>query len=149
MIRYRPNVVLILEDSSGRILIGERSDRTGCWQFPQGGVKAGESQEAALHREAMEEIGLSPKSYTIMEKRGPYRYEFPPDRKREGFGGQEQMVFRAGINKGVRLNEGAIESPEFVNLRWIRPEDFRIEWAADFKQAVYRQVFREFWDLIL
>ena len=40
---YRPNAAIILRNSSGEILVCERSDWWGCWQFPQGGVKKGES----------------------------------------------------------------------------------------------------------
>ena len=59
MIRYRPNVALILQRADGRILIGERLDVAGAWQFPQGGVDAGESADEALAREMGEELSLN------------------------------------------------------------------------------------------
>src|SRR5438067_8221410 len=56
--RYRLNVAAILQNREGKILVCERADATGAWQFPQGGVDEGETLEAALARELVEEIGL-------------------------------------------------------------------------------------------
>ena len=64
---YRKNVALILERKSGKVLICQRSDCEESWQFPQGGVDAGEGPVEALHREVREEIGLSSKFYKIIE----------------------------------------------------------------------------------
>jgi 8-oxo-dGTP pyrophosphatase MutT (NUDIX family) len=58
--RYRPNVAAIVQRHDGKILIGERSDVPGAWQFPQGGVKKSETVEQALARELKEEISLEP-----------------------------------------------------------------------------------------
>ena len=38
---YRPNAAIILRNSCGEILVCERSDWWGCWQFPQGRSKEG------------------------------------------------------------------------------------------------------------
>ncbi len=57
---YRPNIAFILENPVGQVLIGERRDIPGSWQFPQGGVAETESLEEALHREVEEEILLPP-----------------------------------------------------------------------------------------
>jgi putative (di)nucleoside polyphosphate hydrolase len=56
--RYRSNVAAILRQDTGEILIGKRTDQVNCWQFPQGGVKPGETLEDALRRELEEEISL-------------------------------------------------------------------------------------------
>ncbi len=55
---YRPNVAFILSNAAGEILVCERSDWAGCWQFAQGGVKSGETFIDALHREVEEELCL-------------------------------------------------------------------------------------------
>ena len=56
---YRENVGIIVTDSASRVLIGGRTDKSG-WQFPQGGIKQGETAEKAMYRELHEEIGLGP-----------------------------------------------------------------------------------------
>ena len=46
---YRKNVLAVIIDSNNQILVGERSDRPGVWQMPQGGIDAGESARAGSH----------------------------------------------------------------------------------------------------
>lgn len=144
MIRYRPNVALILRRADGHVLIGERSDLGGAWQFPQGGVDAGESPEDALAREMIEELSLAPSDYRIVESRGPYRYEFPPGRTKAGCGGQKQTYFLAdfvGDEAGILAQPSTVE---FQAVRWIAPADFDLSWVAPMKREVYRAVLRDF-----
>ncbi len=70
-IRYRLNVAAILRNGAGKILLGERVDRSGAWQFPQGGVDDGETLSQALARELREEISVGPSAYQIVSSRGP------------------------------------------------------------------------------
>ena len=145
---YRKNVALILERKSGKVLICQRSDCEESWQFPQGGVDAGEGPVEALHREVREEIGLSSKFYKIIEQREGYRYDF--DRRHakwKHYLGQEQTYFRCRFNgKNKNINLGA-NKPEFTNYCWIYPDEFNLDWVADFKRQVYLEVFRDFFDL--
>ena len=141
--RYRPNAALILLNDEGKILLGERSDAPGSWQFPQGGAKVGEALEQTLVREAREEIGLRAEAYEMIEGYGPYRYQFPPKVKKQNFIGQEQVYFLSRLRPGFALREGPVKSREFSRVRWIAPSDFQIEWVAEFKREVYRSVFRE------
>ena len=69
---YRPNAAIILRNSSGEILVCERSDWWGCWRFPQGEVIKGETLLDALHREVEEEPGLKPSDYRVISSKGPY-----------------------------------------------------------------------------
>jgi putative (di)nucleoside polyphosphate hydrolase len=147
MIRYRPNVALILRRADGRVLIGERLDVAGAWQFPQGGVDAGESLEAALEREVREEISLAAGDYRLVDRKGAYRYEFEGGRTKRGFGGQEQTYFLAdlvGDGAGI-LREP--ETPEFRAVRWIEPREFELGWVASMKRAVYREVIWDFFGI--
>ena len=149
MVRYRPNVALILRRGDGRILIGERSDVKGAWQFPQGGVDDGETPEEALGREVLEEISLAPGDYRVAEKRGPYRYEYKGGYMKAGCGGQEQTYFLADLLGDENQILAEPSTVEFQAVRWIGPGEFRLEWVAAVKRKVYRAVFRDFFGVEL
>jgi len=56
---YRPNVGIIPLNARNQVFWASGS-RTHSWQFPQGGIKYGESPEQAMFRELHEEVGLHP-----------------------------------------------------------------------------------------
>jgi putative (di)nucleoside polyphosphate hydrolase len=141
--KYRPNVAAIVRRADGRILVGERYDRPGCWQFPQGGINISETPEQALQRELQEEISLLPDSYRVTDRRGPYRYLFAPGRKKEGFDGQEQIYFLVDLLPTHFEPSPHTLDPEFRAIRWIWPHEFEISWIPDFKREVYRQVMSD------
>ncbi|HEY2424031.1 MAG TPA: NUDIX domain-containing protein [Chthoniobacterales bacterium] len=140
---YRPNVAAIIRRSDHKILVGERSDRPGSWQFPQGGIKPRETPEQALERELLEEVGLPGGSYRIIERTEPYRYLFDGGRTKEGFHGQEQIYFLIELLPGFEPKHETGE-PEFRALNWIVPSEFNIEWVPPFKREVYRRVLSLF-----
>ena len=143
---YRPNAAIILRNCRGEILLCERSDVSGCWQFPQGGVKRGETLLDALHREVEEELGLKPKDYRVVSSKGPYRYLFLHGRKKDGYDGQEQHYFLAELTtpKPVIRLEG---SDEFRAARWLPPSSFDLDWIGPMKREVYTSVFRDFFGI--
>ena len=53
---YRPNVGIILANSRNEVFWGKRVNQHA-WQFPQGGIKHGETPVQAMYRELEEEIG--------------------------------------------------------------------------------------------
>ena len=58
-LKLRQNVAgILIQADSGKILICERYNSSGAWQFPQGGVDDGETHEEAITRELNEEISL-------------------------------------------------------------------------------------------
>lgn len=140
---YRPNVAAIIRRSDHKILVGERSDVPGSWQFPQGGIKPGETSEQALERELLEEVNLPGGAYRIIEREGPYRYLFDKGRTKEGFHGQEQIYFLVELVPGFEPKPETSD-PEFRALNWIVPSEFKIEWVPPFKREVYRQVLSLF-----
>lgn len=148
MPRYRPNVAIILRNAAGEILVCERSDWPGCWQFPQGGVKKGETLLDALHREVEEELGLLPADYRILSHRGPYRYLFADGRQKKGYDGQEQQYYLAELTN----NDAVIRydaSHEFRAARWLPPASYDLRWIAPMKSAVYARIFLDFFGLEL
>src|SRR3569833_2976846 len=54
---FRPNVGIILLNTHNEVWWGKRV-REHSWQFPQGGIKFGETPEQAMFRELQEEVGL-------------------------------------------------------------------------------------------
>lgn len=149
-ILYRPNVAAILQRPDGTILICERVNVDGAWQFPQGGVDEGESFEVALFRELEEEVGVPASLVKVKEKRSGYRYPFPKGRLKYGiYGGQEQTYFLCdylGTEKDIRLD---LHHQEFSQVKWINPKDFSLDWVPKFKKAVYRAVFADFFGIDL
>lgn len=141
---YRPAVAAILQDRSGRILVCERADRPGAWQFPQGGIEAGEAPVAALVREVLEEISLPRNAYTIGEVRGPYRYRFPAGMTKKGFRGQAHYYFLLRLRGPKRLLNVAGPDAEFRSTRWIRPHEFTLAWLPPMKRRTYRRVLQDF-----
>ncbi len=146
-LRFRPNVGAIIRRADGKILIGERSDVAGAWQFPQGGVKKSETALEALTRELREEVSLEPVHFRVIKSNGPYRYLFRPGRTKEGFDGQEQIYFLVELIAPDSSIDVATKQPEFSQIRWIEPGEFKTGWVPAFKQAVYRRVFADFFGI--
>ncbi|MFT5468537.1 MAG: putative (di)nucleoside polyphosphate hydrolase [Verrucomicrobiales bacterium] len=150
MAKYRPNVAAILLRADKKILVAERIKIRGAWQFPQGGVDDGEDLIAALKREVEEEVGLAPNFYELAACRTGYRYKFPKTHSKNGkWRGQDQTYFLCrfrGMDKNFDLN---FHEREFAQFKWIAPEEFELNCLPVFKREVYREVFRDFFNLDL
>lgn len=154
MVRYRTNVAALVVNSVGNLLICERSTVPGAWQFPQGGVDAGETLEQALFREVREEVGLSEQHYEVISCREGYRYLYPEEARgkklrKHGNHGQEQTYFLCHLRTDapeVNVNQ---RPREFRAHRWIPPEEFDLDWLPAFKRDVYRQVMQDFFRIVL
>ena len=120
---YRPNVGIILCNWRNEVFWGKRV-KEHSWQFPQGGIKPGETPVQAMYRELQEEVGLLPAHVKILGRtRNWLRYEVPARwLKRDWRGnyrGQKQIWFLlrlVGRECDVRLR--ASERPEFDAWRW-------------------------------
>ncbi len=144
---YRPNVGIILCNHKNEVFWGKRV-REHSWQFPQGGIKQGESPEAAMYRELMEEVGLRPEHVKILGRtRDWLRYDVPNTWvKREWRGtyrGQKQIWFLLRlIGRDSDVSLRASEHPEFDAWRW---SDYwmPIDSVIEFKREVYRMALNE------
>jgi len=144
---YRPNVGIILCNQRNEVFWGKRI-REHAWQFPQGGIKHGETPEQAMFRELHEEVGLHPQHVKILGRtRGWLRYEVPSEwLRREWRGhyrGQKQIWFLLRlVGRDCDVHLRANERPEFDAWRWSEywvPLDSVIE----FKRDVYQQALSE------
>ena len=134
---FRPNAAaLILRNQGAEILLGERHDSPGAWQWPQGGLDPGESAEAGLGREVEEEIGVA--DIRILYQ-FPFclRYRFPVSlfRKFNPNIGQEQFYFLVELKAEPDLAKA--KDKEFKRLTW-RPLSSALDSAIWFKREVYR-----------
>jgi len=74
---YRPNVGIILANQRNEVFWGKRVNQHA-WQFPQGGIKPGETPLQAMYRELEEEIGLLRGHVRILGRTREWlRYEVP------------------------------------------------------------------------
>jgi putative (di)nucleoside polyphosphate hydrolase len=144
---YRPNVGIILVNRRNEVFWGKRI-REHSWQFPQGGIKRGETPEQAMYRELNEETGLWPEHVRIIGRtRNWLRYDVPERWvRREWRGhyrGQKQIWFllrMVGHDSDVSLR--ASSHPEFDAWRW---NDYWVplDTVIEFKRAVYEQALTE------
>ena len=154
MVRYRANVAALVLNPAGRLLICERVNIPGAWQFPQGGVDVGETHEQALFREVREEVGLERRHYKVVRCGEGYRYLYPQAARgkklrKHGSHGQEQTYFLCQLKPGAPPVNVHQKPQEFRAYRWILPEEFDLEWLPPFKRDVYREVMRDFFRLEL
>ncbi|CAG0124584.1 dihydroneopterin triphosphate diphosphatase [Rhodocyclaceae bacterium] len=144
---YRPNVGIILVNGRNEVFWGKRI-REHSWQFPQGGIKHGESPEQAMYRELQEEIGLRQEHVRILGRtRDWLRYEVPKQwirrEWRNTYRGQKQIWFMLRLTgRDTDVSLRASDHPEFDAWRWSEywvPLDAVIE----FKRGVYQQALIE------
>lgn len=144
---FRPNVGIILLNHRNQVFWGKRI-RTHSWQFPQGGIKHGESPEQAMFRELHEEVGLLPEHVRIVARtRDWLRYEVPQHfiRKdaRGHYKGQKQIWFLLQLmGRDCDMNLRASTHPEFDAWRW-HEYWVPLETVIEFKRDVYQLALSE------
>lgn len=144
---YRPNVGIILVNRRNEVFWGKRI-REHSWQFPQGGIKRGETPEQAMYRELEEEVGLLPEHVKIIGRtRNWLRYDVP-DRwvRREWRGhyrGQKQIWFLLRmLGQDCHVSLRASTHPEFDAWRW-NEYWVPLESVIEFKREVYQLALTE------
>jgi putative (di)nucleoside polyphosphate hydrolase len=145
---FRPNVGIMLANDQGQLLWARRVGGHDAWQFPQGGISAGESPEQALYRELHEEVGLSPDAVEILgTTRGWLRYRLPRHFIREGQKplciGQKQKWFLLRLlaaDAAVQLDLN--DKPEFDHWQWVSYW-YPLNQVISFKREVYRRAMKE------
>ncbi|HWN30093.1 MAG TPA: RNA pyrophosphohydrolase [Burkholderiales bacterium] len=144
---YRPNVGIIILNSKNEVFWGKRV-KEHSWQFPQGGIKPGETPEQAMYRELMEEVGLSAEHVKIIGRtRDWLRYEVPfkwvRREWRGAYKGQKQIWYLlrlVGRDCDVKLRSSS--HPEFDAWCW-QNYWVPLEFVIEFKREVYQQALNE------
>jgi len=144
---YRPNVGIILCNAHNQVFWGKRVNQHA-WQFPQGGINAGETPEQAMFRELEEEVGLQPAHVRILGRTREWlRYDVPAHWTRRDtrglYRGQKQIWFLLRLTgRDCDVSLRASGHPEFDAWRW-NEYWVSMESVVDFKREVYRLALEE------
>ncbi len=149
---YRPNVGIVLLNAHNQVFWGKRI-RQHSWQFPQGGIDAGETPEQAMYRELWEEVGLQQEHVQLIGRTKDWmRYHVPENWvRREWRGtykGQKQIWFALRlVAKDHAVNLRATPKPEFDAWRWA---DYWVDLDSviEFKRDVYDKALNELHGII-
>ena len=144
---YRPNVGIVLCNRKNEVFWGKRV-KEHSWQFPQGGIKHGETPEEAMYRELTEEVGLLRKHVRILGRtRDWLRYEVPDQwirrEWRGNYRGQKQIWYLLRlVGRDTDVSLRASDHPEFDAWRW---SEYWVpmESVIDFKRDVYKLALTE------
>jgi len=146
---YRQNVAIIICNRNGQVLWAKRFGQHS-WQFPQGGIKKGETPEQAMYRELYEEVGLKPEHVKILaSSRSWLRYRLPKrlvrwDSPQPVCIGQKQRWFLLQlISDDKQIGFDACGHPEFDDWRWVTYW-YPVRQVVSFKREVYRKALKEF-----
>ncbi len=150
--RFRPNVGIVLVNAAGKVWLGRRADTAGPrnWQFPQGGMDAGETPLQAAVRELREETGA--RTIALLGQTNDWiAYAFPPGHRLkigQSWLGQKQLWFAfrfAGDDSEFDLNSH--NEIEFSQWRWADIDD-ALNTVVRFKRETYRRVIDLFRSLV-
>ena len=128
----RDGVIIVLQRGS-RFLVGRRAEHKpapGYWTQVSGKVEAGETQQEAVAREAMEELGCRiearEKLQQGMSQGGHFRLHY----------------WRSELLEG----EPRINNAELTELRWVTPEELR-QLAPVFEEDIqlFEQLLKGEW----
>lgn len=144
---FRPNVGIVLLNSRNQVFWGKRL-REHSWQFPQGGIKYGETPVQAMFRELYEEVGLKPEHVKVIGRtRDWLRYEVPDHfirrEVRGHYRGQKQIWFLLRmVGRDCDICLRATGHPEFDAWRW---NDYWVPLNSviEFKRDVYHNALTE------
>jgi putative (di)nucleoside polyphosphate hydrolase len=144
---FRANIGIVLMSDEAQLFVGRRVGGRG-WQFPQGGMCRGESDEESLYRELSEEIGLGQDDVQIVARTRQWlRYRLPARYVRRNVHpvcvGQKQHWFLLRLRRAeVSFRFDLTAQPEFDRWRWV---DYwqPIREVIFFKRGVYSRALHE------
>lgn len=144
---FRPNVGMIVLGPASRVLWAKRIGQDA-WQFPQGGIRRGETAHEAMYRELDEELGLAPDDVDCLGvTQGWLRYRLPRNlvrhRQRPLCIGQKQKWFILRlVGDESRVCFTHHPRPEFDAWRWV-DYWYPVDEIVEFKREVYRRALRQ------
>lgn len=144
---FRANVGIVLIRDDRQVFLGGRTGGRG-WQFPQGGVRQGESPDEALYRELTEEIGLERSDVQVLAStRNWLRYRLPKQYVRRNshppcIGQKQRWYLLRFVGSEDRFKFDSTTEPEFEAWRWVEYWT-PVREVIFFKRAVYARALDE------
>ncbi len=145
---YRRNIGIIILNDKNNVFWAKRINEYA-WQFPQGGIKKGETLEKAMFRELKEETGLENNHVKIIGRTKKWLYYDVPSKLikkdwKKSYKGQKQIWFLLkliGEEKNINLDsqEGHSEFDDWMWQDYIVPASK----VVDFKKDIYKRVLLE------
>ncbi len=149
---YRLGVGLVVFNQASEVLVGERHDAPGAWQFPQGGIDAGEDPWVAAQRELTEETGLLGMQVSLLGEYPDWlQYDFPPHMGNHPiygrFRGQRQKWFAVKLNDSVLPHAPTVPDAhsviEFMHFKFVPLKDTPKR-IVGFKRPLYEMLVNNF-----
>lgn len=133
---HRTIVSALIFSQDGKLLMGMKDPSHGgvyadCWHIPGGGVDEGETQEAALRRELLEEVGIdtSDCKVALADDQGAGEAEKTLKETGERVLCKMQFnVYRVAVDKNA-VDIEARTSDDLVRLEWVnlkRLKDYKL-----------------------
>lgn len=144
---FRANVGIVLMRRSGEVFLGRRTGGRG-WQFPQGGMREGETLEEAVYRELHEEVGLDRADVSLVGRTERWlRYRLPSRYIRRNrhplcIGQKQRWFLLALAREDARFELELTSEPEFDEWRWASYWE-PVREVIYFKRAVYVKALEE------
>jgi putative (di)nucleoside polyphosphate hydrolase len=138
---YRMNVGMVVFNHDKKVIVGERIQFPGSWQFPQGGIDENEDYIDAANRELYEELGIKNATY-VSEYPDWVYYDFPShlglNSHLQKFKGQKQrwiLYYWDGKIEDCDLDH---HEREFLSIKYMGIDE-TLQVVVDFKKSVYEK----------
>ena len=139
---YRANVGIVVCNQQGKVMWARRVGQDA-WQFPQGGISAGEMPADAMYRELTEETGLGEKDVSVLASTSSWlRYKLPRRFVRKNSEprcvGQKQIWYLLQlVASEEKFDLSSSPKPEFDQWKWV-DYWYPVDNVVFFKRRVYQ-----------